>query len=374
MVERLLEIENLKKHFPLKKNLLGRGRGVIKALDGISFSLRESGSFGLVGESGSGKTTAARAVLRLIEPTDGKILWEGRNICRIPESELKRIRRNMQMIFQDPHSSLNPRKTVFRSIAEPLVIHERMSGRALRKRVRELLEIVGLKGEHMFRYPHELSGGQKQRVGISRALSLHPRLLILDEPTSALDVSVQAQMLGFLESLQKQFGLTYLFISHNLAVIRHTCETVGVMYLGKIVELGGAEEVFSAPSTPTHEPSLRRCPSRRPSSLKPRFSWRAIFLAPRIFLQDAVSTRDALKRSAPCAKRSSLLPIVSRTGLRSPVIFIATLIRKAESITSTGAWTRSRRPSDRNQPDHPFPDRKDVGFPLKTDILSLFSL
>jgi oligopeptide transport system ATP-binding protein len=250
MVERLLEIDNLKKHFPLKKRLLGRQMGVVRALDGISFSIRESGSFGLVGESGSGKTTAARAILRLIEPTDGKILWEGRDICRIPESELKRIRRNMQMIFQDPHSSLNPRKTVFRSIAEPLVIHERMSGRALRERVRELLEIVGLKGEHMFRYPHELSGGQKQRVGISRALSLHPKLLILDEPTSSLDVSVQAQMLGFLESLQKQFGLTYLFISHNLAVIRHTCEAVGVMYLGKIVELGGSEEVFSSPKHP----------------------------------------------------------------------------------------------------------------------------
>ena len=228
MVECLIKIENLKKHFPLQKRMLGRQMGVVKALDGISFSIREGGSFGLVGESGSGKTTAARAILRLIEPTEGKI----------------------QMIFQDPHSSLNPRKTVFRSVGEPLLIHERIRGRVLRERVRELLEIVGLKGEFMFRYPHELSGGQKQRVVISRALSLHPKLLILDEPTSALDVSVQAQMLAFLESLQKQFGLTYLFISHNLAVIRHTCEAVGVMYLGKIIELGSAEKVFSAPKHP----------------------------------------------------------------------------------------------------------------------------
>lgn len=250
MVECLIKIENLKKHFPLQKRMLGRQMGVVKALDGISFSIREGGSFGLVGESGSGKTTAARAILRLTEPTEGKILWEGRDICTIPESEFKRFRRNMQMIFQDPHSSLNPRKTVFRSVGEPLLIHERIRGRVLRERVRELLEIVGLKGEFMFRYPHELSGGQKQRVVISRALSLHPKLLILDEPTSALDVSVQAQMLAFLESLQKQFGLTYLFISHNLAVIRHTCEAVGVMYLGKIIELGSAEKVFSAPKHP----------------------------------------------------------------------------------------------------------------------------
>jgi peptide/nickel transport system ATP-binding protein/oligopeptide transport system ATP-binding protein len=163
---------------------------------------------------------------------------------------MKEMRRNMQMIFQDPHSSFNPRKTVFKSIAEPLIIHEGKRGRGLRERVEELLGIVGLKREHMFRYPHELSGGQKQRVGIARALSLHPKLLILDEPTSALDVSVQAQMLHFLELLQKRMGLTYLFISHNLAVIRYTCDRVGVMYLGKIIEMGKTEEIFSSPRHP----------------------------------------------------------------------------------------------------------------------------
>jgi oligopeptide/dipeptide ABC transporter ATP-binding protein len=250
MIARLLELKNLKKYFPLKRGIFKGGNGCLRAVDGISFFIKEGNSFGLVGESGSGKTTAARAILRLIEPTEGEILWDGRDICKCSETEMKELRKNMQMIFQDPHSSLNPRKAVFKSVAEPLIIHEGMKGRKLRERVEELLEIVGLKREHMFRYPHELSGGQKQRVGIARALSLHPRLLILDEPTSALDVSVQAQMLNFLESLQKKMNLTYLFISHNLAVIRYACDTVAVMYLGKIVEMGKTESIFSSPRHP----------------------------------------------------------------------------------------------------------------------------
>ena len=250
MTNNLLEVKNLKKYFPLKKGLLGSGKGEVRAVDNISFSIREGDSFGLVGESGSGKSTVARTILRLVEPTEGEILWSGRDICQLSESEMTGIRRNLQMIFQDPHSSLNPRKTVFKSIAEPLMIHEKMRGKKIRETVLELLEIVGLKKEHMFRYPHELSGGQKQRIGIARALSLHPKLLILDESTSALDVSVQAQMLNFLESLQKRLNLTYLYISHNLAVIRYACLTVGVMYLGKIVEMGGAEKVFSSPRHP----------------------------------------------------------------------------------------------------------------------------
>ena len=250
MIERLLDIKNLKKYFPLKKGFIQGKDGSVRAVDGISFFIREGNSFGLVGESGSGKTTVARAILRLIEPTEGEVLWEGRDICKFSESEMKALRRNMQMIFQDPHSSLNPRKMVFKCVAEPLVIHEGTKGRRLRERVEELLEIVGMKREHMFRYPHELSGGQKQRVGIARALSLHPKLLILDEPTSALDVSVQAQMLNFLESLQERMDLTYLFISHNLAVIRYTCDAVAVMYLGKIIEMGETECIFSSPRHP----------------------------------------------------------------------------------------------------------------------------
>jgi oligopeptide transport system ATP-binding protein len=250
MTERLLELKNLKKYFLLRKGFLKGHKGNVRAVDGISFFIRSSDSFGLVGESGSGKTTVARAILRLIEPTEGEILWDGKDICKFPELEMKALRKYMQMIFQDPHSSLNPRKTVFNSVAEPLMIHEGMKGKRLRESVEELLDIVGLKREHMFRYPHELSGGQKQRVGIARALSLHPKLLILDEPTSALDVSVQAQMLNFLESLQKRMNLTYLYISHNLAVIRYTCDTVAVMYLGKIIEMGGTECLFSSPKHP----------------------------------------------------------------------------------------------------------------------------
>lgn len=246
----LLQVNDLRKYFPLRKGFLAGHKGFVKAVDGVSFNVKRGDSFGLVGESGSGKTTVARAILRLVEPTEGQVFYKEKDICRCSEFEMKEMRRNMQMIFQDPHSSLNPRKTVFKSIAEPLVIHEDMGRRDLRKRVERLLEIVGLKKEHMFRYPHELSGGQKQRVGIARALSLNPDLVILDEPTSALDVSVQAQMLNFLESLQKDMGLTYLFISHNLAVIRHACDRVGVMYLGKIVEMGESEEVFSSPKHP----------------------------------------------------------------------------------------------------------------------------
>jgi len=246
----LLDVRNLRKHFPLKKGFLAGYQGSVRAVDGVSFAIGEGNSFGLVGESGSGKTTIARIILRLIEPTEGEILWDGKDICKFSQSEMKDLRKTMQMIFQDPHSSLNPRKTVFKCVAEPLAIHEEMRGRKLRERVEELLEIVGLKREHMFRFPHELSGGQKQRVGVARALSLHPKLLILDEPTSALDVSVQAQMLNFLEALQKNMNLTYLFISHNLAVIRYTCDAVAVMYLGKIIEMGETECIFSSPKHP----------------------------------------------------------------------------------------------------------------------------
>lgn len=250
MSQPLLDVRNLKKYFPLKKGFLGLRSGEVRAVDNISFSIRAGGSFGLVGESGSGKSTVARTLLRLVEPTEGEILWEGRDLCRLSAAEMTGTRRNLQMIFQDPHSSLNPRKTIFKSIAEPLVIHERMPSKRIRESVVGLLRIVGLKREHMYRYPHELSGGQKQRVGIARALSLNPKLLILDEPTSALDVSVQAQMLNFLETLQQKMHLTYLYISHNLAVIRYACQTVGVIYLGRIVEMGDTETVFSLPRHP----------------------------------------------------------------------------------------------------------------------------
>lgn len=246
----LLEVKNLKKHFPIRAGFLSKSVESVKAVDGISFAVDAGKSFGLVGESGSGKTTAARAILRLIAPTEGNVIFDNQDIARMPEKSLKRLRRNMQMIFQDPHSSLNPRKTIFKSVSEPLIVHEHLHGKALRKRVEELLEIVGLERTHAFRFPHELSGGQKQRVGIARALALNPKMLFLDEPTSALDVSVQAQTLNFLEDLQEQFALTYVFISHNLVVIRYVCDAVAVMYLGKIVETALSEELFQAPKHP----------------------------------------------------------------------------------------------------------------------------
>jgi oligopeptide/dipeptide ABC transporter ATP-binding protein len=233
---------------------------VVRAVDGVSFHLDEGECLGLVGESGSGKSTVGRAILRLVEPTGGDIRFGGRSIPGLPDGELRRLRHQMQMIFQDPQSSLNPRRTIMRSVAEPLIVHEGLSGRALREQVWDLLETVGLQREHMYRYPHELSGGQRQRVGLARALALRPRLLVLDEPTSALDVSVQAQILSLLERLQDEFRLTYLFISHNLAVIRHICDRVAVMYLGRIVETAPVEGLFASARHPYTEALLSAVP------------------------------------------------------------------------------------------------------------------
>ncbi len=261
MTKLLLEVENLTHHFPLAGGWWTGSGGVLRAVDGVSFAIRERECLGLVGESGSGKSTVGRAILRLIQPTGGDIRFDGRSILRASEAELRPLRRQMQMIFQDPQSSLNPRKTILRSVAEPLVVHEGLSGLALRSRVQALLETVGLQRQHMYRFPHELSGGQRQRVGLARALALRPKLLVLDEPTSALDVSVQAQMLTLLERLQEEFGLTYLFISHNLAVIRHICDRVAVMYLGRLVETAPVEALFSAPRHPYTEALLSAVPA-----------------------------------------------------------------------------------------------------------------
>jgi oligopeptide/dipeptide ABC transporter ATP-binding protein len=246
----ILEVKHVSKDFPVREGFLRRGRETVKAVRDVSFAVQEGESYGIVGESGSGKTTLARTILRLIDPTVGDIVFNGNNLCRLNQRSLQKLRRNMQMIFQDPHSSLNPRRTILQNVGEPLLIHEHLRGRVRRQRVQQLMEIVGLKKEHMYRFPHELSGGQKQRVGIARALALHPRVLILDEPTSALDVSVQAQTLNFLEELQDRMSLTYLFISHNLAVIRYVCDRVAVMYLGEIVEEGDADALFETPMHP----------------------------------------------------------------------------------------------------------------------------
>lgn len=262
----ILEVKDLSMHFPIKSGLLQRTTNVVKAVRQVSFNLEAGDSYGVVGESGSGKTTLARAVLRLLNPTAGEIRFQGENLNSLEGEDLRQMRRHMQIVFQDPHSSLNPRKTILKSVGEPLMIFDGMKGKELASRVRELLELVGLGKEHMYRFPHELSGGQKQRVGIARALALKPKLLMLDEPTSALDVSVQALTLRLLESLQEQLSLTYLFISHNLAVIRYVCNRVAVMYLGQIVEEGPVDELFDHPAHPYTRFLLSAVPSPEPLS------------------------------------------------------------------------------------------------------------
>jgi oligopeptide/dipeptide ABC transporter ATP-binding protein len=264
MGDTLLTVRDLKKYFPVKGGLFQRQIGYIKAVDGIDLAIEQGQSFGLVGESGSGKTTVGKTILRLIEPTEGEIIFEGQDLCELSESEMRERRAEMQMIFQDPYSSLNPRMTVKRIVGEPLVVHKWGKGRALDDRVRELISLVGLMEDHLYRYPHEFSGGQRQRVGIARALALEPKMLILDEPTSALDVSVQAQVLDLLLDLQKRLNLTYLFISHDLAVIRYICDRVALMYMGKILEQAPVEEIFERPMHPYTQALLSAMPVADP--------------------------------------------------------------------------------------------------------------
>ena len=264
----LLEVRNLKKYFPIQKGILRRVVGQVKAVDGIDLEIYQGETLGLVGESGCGKTTTGRLILRAMEPTAGEVRFrrDGSlvDLTKLPLSEMKALRRDMQIIFQDPFSSLNPRMTVFDLVSEPLVIHGLAHGAELRTQVRELLEAVGLKAQHMNRYPYAFSGGQRQRIGIARALALRPKLIVADEPVSALDVSIQAQVINLLEDLQKEFGLTYLFIAHNLSVVEHISNRVAVMYLGKIVELASAETLYAEPLHPYTEALLSAVPSADP--------------------------------------------------------------------------------------------------------------
>jgi peptide/nickel transport system ATP-binding protein len=247
----LLELDGLKVYFPIKSGLvLDRHVGDIKAVDGVSLTIERGETLGLVGESGCGKSTVGRAILRLYEPTDGRIVFDGRDITHLRERELRPLRRRMQMIFQDPFASLNPRHSVGRIVGEPLRVHGLASRRTVGPRVRELLEIVGLPSDAGSRYPHEFSGGQRQRIGLARSLALNPDFIVADEPVSALDVSIQAQIVNLLERLQREFELTYLFIAHDLAVVRHISNRIAVMYLGSIVEVSPADDLYTTPLHP----------------------------------------------------------------------------------------------------------------------------
>jgi ABC-type oligopeptide transport system ATPase subunit len=263
--EPLLQVEGLVKHFPIDRGvMLRRKLGAVRAVDGIDFEVARGETFGIVGESGSGKSTAARLIARLLEPTAGRVRFAGREITALRGAGLKEVRRELQMVFQDPYSSLNPRKTIGAIVSEPLVIHRVQGDRAARKRaVQELMETVGLNPEHYNRYPHEFSGGQRQRVGIARALALGPKLLIADEPVSALDVSIQAQVLNLLRDLQRRLGLTMVFISHDLSVIRHMCDRIAVMHDGRIVEVASNEALYSAPREPYTRELLAAVPGAR---------------------------------------------------------------------------------------------------------------
>ena len=250
MTEPLLSVEGLKKYFPIRRHFLPGKVEFVKAVDDVTFQIEQGETLGLVGESGCGKTTVGKTILRFEEPTAGKVVFEGMDLLSLKGKDLRRARWNLQMVFQDPFSSLDPRWTVRAILREPFLIHRRARGGDLEKKLFALMEIVGLTRRHLDWYPHEFSGGQRQRIAICRALALNPKLMILDEPTSALDVSVQAQILNLLKELQREFNLTYLFISHDLSVIKHMCVRVAVMYLGEIVELSPCKELFSEPRHP----------------------------------------------------------------------------------------------------------------------------
>ncbi|MEX2582861.1 MAG: dipeptide ABC transporter ATP-binding protein [Gemmatimonadota bacterium] len=266
----LLVVRNLRKYFPIRKGFFSRHVGDVKAVDGVSFFLRKGETMGLVGESGCGKTTTGRTILRMEEPSAGDVFFDGEDVLEMGHEDLRRLRRKAQYVFQDPFSSLNPRMTVGEALREVLTVHKLATGDAADRRVGELLEIVGLRAEHAVRYPHEFSGGQRQRIGIARALAVEPDLIICDEPVSALDVSVQAQVINLLQDLQDEFGLTYLFIAHDLSVVEHISDRVAVMYLGRIVEIAERDALYRNPLMPYTRALLSAVPVADPDHKRDR--------------------------------------------------------------------------------------------------------
>jgi oligopeptide/dipeptide ABC transporter ATP-binding protein len=271
MEQPILEVKGLKKHFPIKTGIFNNTTGYVKAVDGIDFKVFPGETLGIVGESGCGKSTASRTVMRLLEPSAGEIWFQGKNLAELSKEEMRRMRKDIQIVFQDPYASLNPRKTIKQILIEPLKVHGiGASGQERLRMVEEIIEVVGLRKEHLDRHPHHFSGGQRQRIGIARALILKPKVIIADEPVSALDVSIQSQILNLLKDLKKEFQLTLLFISHDLSVVKHLCDRIAVMYLGKVVEIADKQKLFGNPSHPYTKALLSALPVANPGAKRER--------------------------------------------------------------------------------------------------------
>ena len=309
----ILSVKELKTYFPVKRGLMRRIVGEVRAVDNVSFDIGKRETLGLVGESGCGKSTVGRTILRLIPATSGSIEFQGKNVRAMGGGELKRLRQEMQIIFQDPVGSLNPRMTVGRIIGEPIIVHKLAKGSELRDRVATLLKKVGLEPDHAYRYPHEFSGGQRQRIGIARALALEPKFVVCDEPVSALDVSIQSQILNLLADLQDEFGLSYLFIAHNLAVVEHFCDRVAVMYLGRIVELADRDTLYRNPMHPYTRALLSAAPNPQPTGKKQRIMLEGDVPSPIHFYKD--DHKAASKPAGPSEHTDAGITYITRQSL-----------------------------------------------------------